>query len=181
MKLEQLIKSCTKQNRKAQQELYVLFAPKLFAVCLKYSRNKEEAEDNLQDSFLLIFEKIIQFKHKGSFEGWLKRICMNTCLQRYRKHRLFELVSEDIEDENRIEVDENQLNLQFLLEIIQALPNRYRLVFSLYVLDGYSHKEIAAQLEISEGTSKSNLARARAILKQKIEEAQNLTTNVANN
>ncbi len=181
MKLEKLIKSCVKQNRKAQQELYVLYAAKLYAVCLKYSRSKEEAEDNLQDSFLLIFEKIAQFKQKGSFEGWLKRICMNTCLQRYRKHRLFELVSEDIEDDNRIEVDENELSLQFLLEIIQALPNRYRLVFSMYVLDGFSHKEIAEKLEITEGTSKSNLARARIILKQKIEEAQQVEPSVATN
>jgi RNA polymerase sigma-70 factor (ECF subfamily) len=181
MNLEKLIKSCVKQKRKAQQELYVLFAPKLFAVCLKYSRNKEEAEDNLQDSFLLVFEKIGQYKHKGSFEGWLKRICMNTCLQRYRKHRLFELVSEEIEDSDRIEVDEEQLSLQFLLSIIQALPNRYRLVFSMYVLDGFSHKEIANQLDISEGTSKSNLARARAILKQKIEEEQQVNSNAVSN
>lgn len=181
MNLEQLIKSCRKQKRKAQQELYVLYAPKLFAVCLKYSRNREEAEDNLQDSFLLIFEKIGQFKHKGSFEGWLKRICMNTCLQRYRKHRLFELVSEEIEDSEHIEVDEDQLSLPFLLGIIQALPNRYRLVFSMYVLDGFSHKEIANQLDITEGTSKSNLARARAILKQKIEEAQQINSNTASN
>lgn len=181
MNLEKLIKSCVKQKRKAQQELYVLFAPKLFTVCLKYSRSREEAEDNLQDSFLLIFEKIGQFKYKGAFEGWLKRICMNTCLQRYRKHRLFELVSEDIEDNEHLEVDEEVLSLQFLLELIQALPNRYRLVFSLYVLDGFSHKEIAIQLEISEGTSKSNLARARAILKLKIEEAQKLKLSLATN
>lgn len=174
MKLEQIIKECVKQKRKAQRELYLRFAPTLFTVCLKYSRNREEAEDNLQDSFLVVFKKIEQFKHKGSFEGWLKRICVNTCLQRYRKHRIFELVSDEIEDNDYVEVEEDQVSLQFLLSIIQQLPNRYRLVFSLYVLDGYSHKEIASMLEISEGTSKSNLARARIILKQKVEEQQKI-------
>ena len=93
--LEQLIENCKKQNTKAQGELYKLFSSKLFAICLKYSRNRMEAEDNLQDAFLIIFNKIEQFKNKGSFEGWLKRITVNTVLQRYRNEKVFELIKEN--------------------------------------------------------------------------------------
>ena len=169
MSLEQLIEQCKKNDVKAQGQIYKLFASKLFSVCLKYSRNYAEAEDNLQDAFVTIFEKISQFKNRGSFEGWMKRITINTALQRYRGVGVFNLVNEhQIEDET-IEVDEDSISIDFLLKIIQELPNRYRLVFNLYVLDDYSHKEIAEMLNISTGTSKSNLARARMILKEKIE------------
>jgi RNA polymerase sigma-70 factor (ECF subfamily) len=137
---------------------------------LKYSRNYAEAEDNLQDSFLTIFNKIEQFKHKGSFEGWLKRITINTVLQRYRNEKVFDIVNENTIEDEEIEINEDGFSLDFLLQIIQELPDRYRLVFNLYVLDGYSHKDIADMLNINVGTSKSNLARARQILKQKIED-----------
>lgn len=135
----------------------------------KYSRNRQEAEDNLHDGFITIFKKIDQFKHKGSFEGWMKRIVINTTLEKYRKEKVFHLVQEEIEEEVSVEVEENNINIDILLEIIQELPTRYRLVFNLYVLDGFSHKEIAEMLNISEGTSKSNLSRARLILKNKLE------------
>ena len=129
-----------------------------------------EAEDNLQDAFLTILKKIEQFDAKGSFEGWMKRVTVNTVLQKYRKQRTFEIVDEgQIEDQEDPEIEDEQIPLQFLLKIIQELPDRYRLVFSMYVMDGYQHKEIAEMLGISDGTSKSNLARARAILKNKIE------------
>jgi RNA polymerase sigma-70 factor (ECF subfamily) len=138
---------------------------------LKYSRNYQDAEDNLQDSFLTIFEKIKQFKHKGSFEGWLKRITIRTALQKYRKIAPLQVIKEVAN-----EIEEEELNLQdpmfsmdVLLGFIQQLPDRYRLIFNLYVLDGYSHKEISNLLKISEGTSKSNLSRGRKILKEKIE------------
>lgn len=168
MHLDQLIYKCQKNDIKAQSELYELFSSKLFSICLKYSRNYTEAEDNLQDSFITIFKKIKQYKNKGSFEGWLKRITVNTALQRYRKQKVFDIVNEEsIEDED-LEIDENDVSLEFLLKCIQELPDRYRLVFNLYVLDGYSHKEISEMLEINLGTSKSNLARARMILKEKI-------------
>lgn len=168
MHLDQLIYKCQKNDIKAQSELYELFSSKLFSICLKYSRNYTEAEDNLQDSFITIFKKIKQYKNKGSFEGWLKRITVNTALQRYRKQKVFDIVNEEsIEDED-LEIDENDVSLEFLLKCIQELPDKYRLVFNLYVLDGYSHKEISEMLEINLGTSKSNLARARMILKEKI-------------
>ena len=169
MSLNQLIENCKINDTKAQGELYKLFSSKLFSVCLKYSKNYAEAEDNLQDAFLTIFDKIEQFTSKGSFEGWLKRITINTVLQKYRSEKVFDIVNEDNVEDVEIEVDEDDISIDYLLQIIQELPDRYRLVFNLYVLDGYSHKDIADLLEINIGTSKSNLARARQILKKTIE------------
>jgi len=169
LSLEQLIQKCKKNDAKAQSELYQLFSSKLFAVCLKYSNNYAEAEDNLQDAFVTIFNKISQYQNKGSFEGWLKRITVNTALQRYRDKSVFSIIHEDMVENVELEIDDDNLSMDYLLKIIQELPNRYRMVFNLYVLDDYSHKDIAKMLEITEGTSKSNLARAREILKKKIE------------
>ena len=172
MGLDQLIQDCQKNSIKAQEQLYRLLAPKLFAACLKYSRNRADAEDNLQDGFLLIFQKIGQFQFKGSFEGWAKRVMINNVLQRYRTEGIFELVSENIPDVEDIEIESDNISMDYLIGIIQQLPDRYRMVFNLYVIDGYSHKEIAEMLGITDGTSKSNLARARIILKEKIESQQ---------
>ena len=165
MSIEKLIKQCKKQDLKSQEKLYQLFSHKLFSVSLKYSRNYAEAEDNLQDAFIIIFKKINQFNFKGSFEGWMKRIVINTALQRYRKQHVFEIVNEENIEQPEVEINEENIPLKFLLQIIQDLPDRYRMVFNLYALDGYSHKEIAETMGISIGTSKSNLARARGILK----------------
>lgn len=169
MSLEELIANCKKGNRTAQEQLYRKYSRILFGICLKYSRNKTEAEDNLHDSFMTIFSKIDQFKHKGSFEGWIKRITVNTVLQKYRKEEYLNVVSENIQEEPEINSNYADISLATLLKYIQELPNKYRLTFNLYVLDGYTHKEIAGMLGTSSGTSKSNLARARMILKEKIE------------
>ena len=169
MSLEQLILDCQKKNIKAQEQLFRLFSSKLFAVCLKYSRNYEEAQDHLQDGFMIIYDKIGQFSFAGSFEGWAKRLMINNVLQCYRKENSLRLIMEDIADEEVVEIDDLNISMDYLLNIIQELPDRYRLVFNLYVIDNYAHKEIAEMLSISIGTSKSNLSRARAILKEKIE------------
>lgn len=176
MSLEELIESCKQGHRKAQEQLYREYSPTLFGTCLKYSRNKTEAEDNLHDSFMTIFDKIGQFKAKGSFEGWAKRIAVNTVMQKYRKAEHLEVVTDNFEDEIEVEVESEyaDIELDTLLGYIQELPNKYRLTFNLYVLDGYSHKEIGALLGTSQGTSKSNLARARLILKKKIEIKRNI-------
>jgi RNA polymerase sigma factor (sigma-70 family) len=168
MELKKLIKRCKNQDISSQKLLYEMFSSVLFSISLKYSRNYAEAEDNLQDAFIQIFEKIHQFEHKGSFEGWLKRITVNICLQRYRSQKVFELVNEDALQADEAYVVDEDYSLSFLLNCIQNLPNRYRLVFNLYVLDGFSHNEIALKLKISEGTSKSNLSRAKDILRKKI-------------
>jgi RNA polymerase sigma factor (sigma-70 family) len=172
LSLDQLIQRCKKNDTKAQSDLYKLFSSKLFALCLKYSKNYAEAEDNLQDAFVTIFKKISQYENKGSFEGWLKRIVVNTALQRYRSKGVFDIVNEEQIEDISIEVENDTIDITFLLNSIQELPNRYRLVFNLYVLDGYSHKEIGEMLEITTGTTKSNLSRARMILKNKIENYQ---------
>lgn len=169
MSLEPLINDCKKNDAKAQEQLYRLFSAKLFAVCLKYSRNYAEAEDNLQDGFLIIFNKINQYTFKGSFEGWIKRIMINNVLQQYRNISFLELVSDDIIDDVEIDIEDDAVSLDYLMAIIQELPDRYRLAFNLYVIDGYSHKEISEMLSITTGTSKSNLSRAKMILKEKIE------------
>ena len=168
MNLNKLIKRCQNKDIKAQKALYELYSSKLFSLSLKYSKNYAEAQDNLQDAFICVFEKIHQFKHKGSFEGWMKRITINTALSRYRNQKVFALNNEEniIQPEN--DLTDHGISLQELLKCIQELPNRYRMVFNLYVLDGYSHKEIAKIMDISEGTSKSNLARGRHILKDKV-------------
>ncbi|MCB0459806.1 MAG: sigma-70 family RNA polymerase sigma factor [Flavobacteriaceae bacterium] len=170
MSLEKLINRCKKNDIKAQSEIYQLYAGKLFALSLKYSKNYEEAQDNLQNGFITIFNKIGQYNFKGSFEGWLKKIVINTVLQTYRQKSVLSLITEDLPEEAEIEIEDDELSLDYLLSIVQDLPTRYRLVFNLYVLDDYSHKEIAEILDISEGTSKSNLSRARVILKNRIAE-----------
>ncbi|RKS55444.1 RNA polymerase sigma-70 factor (ECF subfamily) [Gillisia mitskevichiae] len=172
MSLEKLIHNCKKQDIKAQEQLYRLYANKLFAVCLKYSNSYQQAEDNLQDGFIIIFDKIKQYQDKGSFEGWMKRVMINNTLQKYRKQTVFEIVNEEHLKEPEIEIDDELVSVDYLLKIIQELPDRYRQVFNFYALDGFSHKEIAELMQISVGTSKSNLARARMILKEKIEASQ---------
>lgn len=176
MSLEELVENCKQGDRKAQEQLYREYSPTLFGTCLKYSRNKTEAEDNLHDSFMTIFDKIGQYTAKGSFEGWAKRITVNTVMQKYRKKEHLKLVTDNFEDEVEIEVDPcyTDMGLETLLGYIQELPNKYRLTFNLYVLDGYTHAEIGALLGTSPGTSKSNLARARLILRDKIETRRNI-------
>jgi RNA polymerase sigma factor (sigma-70 family) len=169
--LDDLIKACQNCDRNAQEQLYKLLSSKLFGVCLKYSPNSVEAEDNLQEGFLLILEKINQFQFKGSFEGWAKRVVINYILQQYRKNKYLEVVTEQFPEQEEIIIDEDTTSMELLLQLVQELPDRYRLVFTLYVLDDYSHKEIADMLGINEGTSKSNLSRARMILKNRLEQS----------
>jgi RNA polymerase sigma-70 factor (ECF subfamily) len=172
--LDELIQGCKRKDAKAQGELYKRYSGVLFSICLRYSPSQVEAEDNLQDAFITIFNKAEQFKNKGSFEGWIKRITVNTVLQKYRKQKVFAIKDEtQIEDTANEEVIDAGLPLDYLLSIIQELPERYRLVFTMYVMDGYSHKEIGKLIGISDGTSKSNLARARGILKTKIDDYNN--------
>ncbi len=177
---EQLIQQCKKSNRKAQKELYDRYSTVLFSCCLKYAPNYQEAQDVLQDSFITIFKKIGQFKGEGSFEGWLKRIAINTALQQYRGKKVYQLEDHSLVADEAVEVeDTDALGMQDLLDMIHQLPDRYRLVFSLYTLDGYGHKEIADMMGISEGTSKSNLSRARQNLQQMINQWREKNTSNA--
>ena len=174
MEQSRLIKDCINNNRKAQEELYFKYKDILFSFCLKYCKNLTEAEDHLHDSFILIFKKISTYKGSGSFEGWMKRIVINSAIDKLKKERK---VSKTTINDNLISmtdttIDENKLKvpLDILLNIINELPSQYRFVFNLYELDNYTHKEISGLLNISEGTSKSNLHRAKVILKNKIQD-----------
>jgi len=168
--LDQLINDCKAGKRTAQAKLYELFSPKLFGVCLRYSRDETEAEDTLHEGFITIFSKIGQYAFKGSFEGWMKRIMVNLSLEKCRTRYRMNTV-EDISKYESCSESEDvlaELNASQLMGMIRSLSPRYRAVFNLYAIDGYTHKEIAEMLDINEGTSKSNLARARRILQDKI-------------
>lgn len=166
--LEKLISECQKNQPKAQEQLYRLFEKKFFGLCLKYSSSYADAQDNFQEGFLIIFRKINQYSGKGSFEGWAKRILINNALQKFKGVRFMEVINDNIPDVD-VAIDEEEIGLDYLMQIIQELPDQYRIVFSLYVLDDYSHQEISEMLSISTSTTKSNLHRARLILKEKIE------------
>ncbi len=167
--LEYLIKQCQEQNRKAQEEIYAEFSSVLFSICLRYAENYEDAQDVFQEGFILIFNKINQFKFEGSFEGWMKRIMVNLNLEKLKKKN--PLPFENYENLIATHEDdelEQDFDYQQLLEAVHNLPPQYRQVFNLYVFEEYSHQEIAEMLTISVGTSKSNLSRARNLLKQKL-------------
>lgn len=147
-----------------------MFAPKMFGVCLRYSKNTAEAEDNLQEGFIKVFAAIKGFRHEGSFEGWMRRIMVNVALEKFRKQQLMVSI-DDIriyESEQASEDVMAEISANELLELIRELPPRYQMVFNLYVMEGMNHEEISREMNISVGTSKSNLARARDILKAKV-------------
>jgi RNA polymerase sigma factor (sigma-70 family) len=165
---EQLIKGCIKNNAKAQEELYHLYKDALFLLCLKYCRNEAEAEDILHNAFIEILTGIKKYKNTGSFEGWMKRIAINKAIDSYKKTAQLVPIKQDFNGDTEVTDSEMNVPLECILNLVQQLPDQYRLVFSLYELDDYSHKEIAEMLSISESTSKSNLHRAKMILKSKI-------------
>lgn len=170
MASEELIRACQKGSQKAQGELYTLHYKKMYGVCMYYAKDETEAMDFLQDGFFHLFQKIEKYSFKGSFEGWMRRLFVNLILQSFRsKKMLYPTGIETIESE--IFSSENiidEISTKDLLNIIKELSPQYKLVFNLYAIEGYSHKEISAKLNISEGTSKSNLSRARALLKEKV-------------
>ncbi len=168
--LEETIRKCVSGDRKAQTALYNLFSSRMYGVCLNYSKDAAEAEDNLHDGFIRVFTKISQYEFKGSFEGWMRRIMVNTSLEKFRKNNQLYPVGDMMAYES-LHFSEDTLSsisAEELMKIVQELPPRYRMVFNLYAIEGYSHQEIAKLMEINEGTSKSNLSRARVILQKKV-------------
>ena len=165
-----LIHGCLNGERRMQEELYRRFAPKMYAVCLRYAGNSEEAQDILQEGFIKIFKKLSSFRGEGSFEGWIRRIFVNTSIEHFRRKNYLQPVTE--REENTIEGKYlsvlDSLAEKDIMSLIQELSSGYRTVFNLYVIEGYTHKEIGDMLGISEGTSKWHLSEARKILQQKI-------------
>mmetsp|Transcript_29924 Transcript_29924/g.39789 ORF Transcript_29924/g.39789 Transcript_29924/m.39789 type:complete len:179 (-) Transcript_29924:1108-1644(-) len=169
-----LVKKCIKGDTRAQRALFEKFAPKMLGVCMRYAKNTEQAEDVLQDGFVKVFTKLSKYSGNGSLEGWIRRIIVNTALDEIRRNVKFQ---------NNVNVDDVDYKLELnshiveglaaddLMSIINGLPDGYRIVFNMFAIEGYSHKEIAMQLNISENTSKSQYSRARAYLKVKLEEA----------
>ena len=166
-----LIEQCKKENRKAQRQLYELYADYVFKICLRYMGNEAEAEDCVSETFLKMFSNIqsVVFENEKMLAGWIRKIAVNECLMLLRKKpKDMDIISEKTEF-----VDDNQdllsnIEAEYLFQIIQSLPIGYRTIFNLYVIEGYSHREISQQLSISEGTSKSQLNRAKASLKEKL-------------
>ena len=181
-KLPKIIKACIKGDRIAQKHLYQMFADKMYSVCLRYAANEDEAKDILQDGFIKVFLHLNQFNFKGSFEGWIRRIVVNTALEKFRdKNYLFAVNMTQNYESGDTEYDHilSDLSATDLLGLIQELSPQYRMVFNLYAIEGYSHKEIGEIMNIKEGTSKSNLSRAREILKEKVNKYYNITVNIS--
>ncbi|MFD0993756.1 RNA polymerase sigma factor [Tenacibaculum geojense] len=176
MNIEKLIKNCAKGNSKSQSILYEKYKDALYAISLKYCATKEAAQDNLQDAFIEIFKNIKKYNGKGSFEGWIKKITINKAIDKFKYDIKTKPLDNFLFKEKQEEITLNNIDnvpLSIILEYIQNLPPQYRLVFNLYELDNYSHKEISELLNISIGTSKSNLFRAKKLLKTAIEKYQN--------
>ncbi|MEM6738045.1 MAG: sigma-70 family RNA polymerase sigma factor [Bacteroidota bacterium] len=171
---EELLDGCRKGKPSAQRKLYDRLAPKMLGVCTRYIKEREEAEHVLIGSMVKVFKKLDQFKGDGSFEGWVRRIVVNDCLMYIRKNRNMSLQSdiEEVFNNPNLIVMEDRLSEEDLLKLINELPVGYRTVFNLYAIEGYSHAEIAKQLDINENTSKSQLSRARKWLQTKLVELE---------
>lgn len=172
---KELIELAVENNRHAQQKIYSKFSPKMLSVCRQYIKDLHQAEDIMITAFMKVFTNLKNFKHEGSFEGWIRRIMINECISYIRVQKKVKF----IEDENYFEESFNNIESQFSVEDIQflidSLPDGYKMVFNLYAIEGYKHQEIAAMLGINEGTSKSQLSHARKMLQNNIGKLKNYT------
>lgn len=169
---KQLVKKCLKNADGAVEELYTRFAPGMFGVCLRYCKSRMDAEDTLQEGFIRALTKLKEFRHEGSLGGWIRRIMINTAINNYRDKNSQFLNIEDVRHDDEVFNDDvlSQMSVKELLGFIQDLAEGYRMVFNMYVIEGYKHREIAEMLNITENTSKSQLAKARKHLQKKIKE-----------
>lgn len=169
----ELVQGCKNNNRKYQELLYRKYAKKMYGICLSYATDRSMAQDMLQDGFIKVFKKIDTFREQGSLEGWVRRIITNTALDYMRqKSRTFDFIdhNQEVEEQQLDNSIMEKINSDGLFRIIEQLPQGARMVFNLYAVEGYTHKEIADKLEITEGTSKSQFKRARALLKNLIQD-----------
>ena len=169
-----IIKRCRQGDRKAQEAVYNLLAGKMFAICLRYCSNYEDARDLLHDGFVTIFTKIDKFNNVGSFEGWVRRIFVNQAIEWYRNKAKVTMVECSNENERLYAESDNDDEMGYgltevdLLAMVEELPQQYKIVFNLYAIEGLSHREIAQKLRITESTSRSNLLRARGIMQKQV-------------
>ena len=168
---ESLIAGCIKGNQLAQKTLFDSFSPKFFALCLRYMKSTDDAEDVLQEGMVKIFTKLPEYKGKGSFEGWMRRIVVNTCLDQIRKNQKLKFDVSIDKEEYKLSMNAHileNMSANELIEEIKKMPPGYRVVFNMFAIEGYSHQEIAEKLGVKESTSKSQYLRARAYLKERI-------------
>ena len=168
---EDFIGRCLDNDPKAQGELYKHYAPRMFGICLRYAKNQMEAEDVLQEGFIKVFRYLKDYRNEGSLEGWIRRTMVNTAINFYKKKVKYQKdvsldLTEPINHDEESAID--ALSAKELLDVIRELPDGYRMVFNLNVIEGYTHKEIGEMLNISENTSKSQLSRARGVLQEKL-------------
>lgn len=175
---KRLVQDCIAGKRHAQNRLYELFAPKMFSICMRYSNSREEAEDVLQEGFIQVFKSLEKFKFAGSFEGWIRKIMVYAALANFRnKPKMYAVVNiENVAEMYLLDNEEiiSRLGRKELMEMIQALPPMYRMVFNLYVFEGFKHIEIARLLGVAEGTSKSNFYDAKIILQKAVIESMKI-------
>jgi RNA polymerase sigma factor (sigma-70 family) len=179
LSLNELLRGCLINNRFSQEQLYKLLAPKMFIVCQRYSNNKEDAEEILQEGFIKVFTCLDQYKNEGTFEGWVRKIMVNCALQKIRsKPILYAIPHSDINNVDFVDVENITATIatKDLLEMVNNLSPNYKMVFNLYVFEGMKHKEIAELLNIAEGTSKSNLSDARKILQKMVANSLKIAT-----
>jgi RNA polymerase sigma-70 factor (ECF subfamily) len=169
-KLDIVLKGCKQGKAASQEELYRRFASAMYGLCLQYASSEEDAQDILQEGFIKVFAKLDQVKNPAALPGWIRRVMINTALEKYRSQMILQRVDEVKEEQHEESEDDamERITCEELVSLIQTLTPRYRMVFNLYAIEGFSHQEIGEQLGISVGTSKSNLSRARAILQEKI-------------
>jgi RNA polymerase sigma-70 factor (ECF subfamily) len=177
-KIKEIVSGCLRNDRKSQEQIFKLFYGKMLGVCMRYTNDRDTAQEIVQDSFIKVFEKLKSFDNSGSFEGWIKRVVVNTAIDYIRKSKKDPFLTDNDNDfrlggvDPTIESEELELKdekAEIIMEAIQKLSPGYRAVFNLYVIDDYSHKEIAETLGISEGTSKSNLSKARVNIQKMVE------------
>ena len=177
MDVELIIQGCLLGDRKFQKALFDRFSGKMMAVCMRYSRHRIEAEDLLQDGFVKVFQNLNQYKSEGPFEQWVRRIMINNAIKKYHKksNQNEFLSSDDMPEMFEAEEAVNNLMYAELIEMVEELPDGYRMVFNLYAIEGYSHKEISEMLLIEESTSRSQLVKARKVLQEKLLNSQKVT------
>jgi RNA polymerase sigma-70 factor (ECF subfamily) len=178
--LDNIIRGSQAGDPRAQRDLYILFKDKMFGICLRYAGNYDDAQDIVHDGFVKIYMKIGQYRFEGSFEGWMRRIMVNTALEKYRMQCQIININDFTKEIDITSSSDfsGEISARELIQFVQELSPRYRMVFNLYAIEGYSHKEISNLLDITEGTSKSNLSRARAILQEKIRKYFNQTAKI---
>lgn len=170
---KELIDLAAQNNRHAQHQLYTRFSPKMLGVCRQYVKDVHQAEDVMITAFMKVFTHISHFEHKGSFEGWIRRIMVNECISYLRVQKKVKFIEDETFFEERHNDIESRLSVEDIQFLIDNLPDGYRMVFNLYAIEGYKHQEIATMLGISEGTSKSQLSHARKMLQEHIAKLKN--------